>query len=225
MIIAAFFGNSVMTVYASSDDYKDSVAAECNSQVDSETINQIMCDAGLPAEDGMELKDVKLSEGILTLQTVKETELSSSVSQYTLNYTVSAYDPVGATYYGSLYNAQFIVYVNHAYVGGVTFRKPVYYTQQITWFDSGLGNPSSMTSSARFVGTWGAAGSLGTYGLRTASPLTTYGTASGTRYTGITEYYSLNLVNSCYFNISVLRNVKGGSQITLSDSFCLWSGS
>lgn len=141
---------------------------------------------------------------------------------YSLNITTYAYDPIGNTFNQGLFQVQFIVYCQNVVNSSLTFRKPVYYTQQITWFDHGLGNPSTLKSTAKFVGVWGSVGDPKSYGQRTCSQLTTSSTSLGTRYTGISEYYPTSMVNSCTMNISVVWNVKQAGQQVFNNEFRVW---
>lgn len=122
---------------------------------------------------------------------------NSDEDTYSLNVTTYAYDPVGNTFNQGLFQVQFIVYCQNVVNSSLTFRKPVYYTQQITWFDHGLGNPATLKSNAKFVGIWGSVGDPKSYGQRTCSQLTTSSTSLGTRYTGISEYYPTSMDQRC----------------------------
>jgi hypothetical protein len=167
-------------------------------------------------------QDIQYHENYLTVQSTAFEEVTEFADAYITNLSYVAYDPIGGTFIGSLYNAQFIVYVNNAYSSGLTFRKPVYYSQQINSFDAGLGNPALLTSNSHFVGVWGDVGNPMNYYRIDPSSLSTYGTGIGTRSTGISSYFVVSLSNSCFFDISVLWNVKGGSQIQLNNTFTLW---
>lgn len=173
-------------------------------------------------EENVISESVVYEDDYAFIQTVESDSISETEEVITMNVTARAYDPIGQTFSQGLYNAQFIVYCQNSVNSGVTFRKPVYYTQQIVSFDSGLGNPASMTTTAKFVGVWGPVGDPQNYGAKTTSSLTTTSTNSGTRYTGFSEYFAVSMTNSCTFTISVLWNVKGGTQKTLSNTFTLY---
>ncbi len=141
---------------------------------------------------------------------------------YRTNLTYSAYDPIGLTYSGPVFNIQFIVYVDNKYSGGLTFRKPVYYTHKITYYDSGAGYVSTLKSTGHFTGVWGPVGDPLAYGKKNIATLTTSGTSLGTKYTGITEYFLISMTNTCYFDINAVWKVKGGGTINVSDSVTVW---
>lgn len=165
---------------------------------------------------------IDYKEDYAVAQSVEKRNIAGNVDQYTINLSTYAYDPIGSTFQQGLYNAQFIVFVENRYASNLTFRKPVYYTQKITWFDSGLGNPATMTSNATFYGTWGPVGDPQDTGYVEPSALTTSGTSLGTRYTGANKYFVVSLTNSCTFKISTVWNVKQSGQKILNSNFWLW---
>lgn len=173
-------------------------------------------------KNGIIYEDINFTDDYLIAKTIEKKEIDFDTTKYITNLSTYSYDPIGSTFSGSLYTVQIIVYVDNKYNTGVTFRKPVYYTQRITSFDNGLGNPATLTTSSKFVGVWGPVGDPQNYGAKQPSSLKTTGTNIGTRYTNISDYFAVSMTNSCSFTVSVLWNVKQGGQITLNDEFNLW---
>lgn len=168
-------------------------------------------------KDNIIYENYKLEDDYLIVQSTAEYE-----DYYSINLTAVNYDCISGTYSGGIYKIQIAVYVKNAVDTSVTFRNPVYYTQQVTYFDSGLGTPGTLTTTAKFTGCWGPIGDPRNYGQRTCASLQTTFTNIGTRYTGITEYFPVSFTNAAIFSTVLNWNVKGGTTKQYSFDFYLW---